>query len=440
MKKFLTIALAISSLFCSAQQAQFTERQGKSIASGTNGFAEYLPANYELSKFPAVIFLHGIGERGNGTNELLRVSSIGPTSYVKWTSWRPDVIMIAPQWSGSTWPSAEMVDQVVNYVIANYRVNKDQIYLTGLSMGGGAAWDYASSTVARATKLAALLPVCGYSGGWNGGKVIADAGLPVFATHNNGDPTVPYSMSVNWVNNINAAGVKPAAVLKTFISGTHNAWDSTYNPALKPFQGKLNWLEWLLQYNRGNTSPPVIIPPVDSPKTVFITPLDDRFLKSSKGWAQTATDIYGSPKTIAGTSLQQFYNGERWGVFSYDVPVTSGSYTVKLYFAELFHNSAGRRVFNVDLEGSRVLSNFDILANVPKFTALERSFPVIVNDGVLNIAFTASVDNAKVTGIEIIPGNVKTYSSVIEIRDSATGSLLKTYTDQFPAPVKVVVK
>jgi predicted esterase len=464
MKKLLWMLLALPS-FVLGQQATYTEIQNKSIASGTNGYVEYLPENYSQGQFPVVIFLHGVGERGNGANELFKVSSIGPTSFIKWTSWRPNVIMIAPQWnSPSTWPTPEMVDQVINYVTTNYRVDKNRVYLTGLSMGGGATWDYASSSSARAGKLAAILPVCGYSGGWSTAGTISAANLPVLATHNRWDPTVPYDMSVSWVNNINAGKPTPAALLLSYNNTTHNAWDSTYNPNLFLLGGKMNWLDWMLQYSKGSTptTTTTTTAPAPAPTTttttpttttstgtsIMILPKDEKNITVTKGWPQTTTDIYGTTRTISGTTQQDLYNAERWGVYSYAVPVTSGTYTVKFYFTELFHNSVGKRVFNVDLEGSRVITNFDILASVPKFTALERSFTTTVSDGTLNIGFVPVVDNATMSAIEIIPATSSTststtpttYTTTIEIRDSATNTLLKTYTDTFTKPVKVTVK
>ena len=38
------------------------------------GFYEYKPTNYTTNtKYPVIIFLHGIGERGNGTTQLSAV-------------------------------------------------------------------------------------------------------------------------------------------------------------------------------------------------------------------------------------------------------------------------------------------------------------------------------------------------------------------------------
>jgi hypothetical protein len=57
----------------------------------------------------------------------------------------------------------------------------------------------------------------------------------------------------------------------------------------------------------------------------------------------------------------------------------------------------------VAINGQQVLSNFDILANVAKNAALDKTFFTDVPNGVLNIAFTTVADNAKIDAIEILP-------------------------------------
>jgi hypothetical protein len=62
----------------------------------------------------------------------------------------------------------------------------------------------------------------------------------------------------------------------------------------------------------------------------------------------------------------------------------------------------------------------------------------------MNINFLPVVDNAKITAIEITKTTTTTtpttFTSTVEIRDSVTNNLLKTYSDVFTAPVKVVIK
>jgi hypothetical protein len=151
---------------------------------------------------------------------------------------------------------------------------------------------------------------------------------------------------------------------------------------------------------RGQTVPSSVIPPTQAMR---ILPEDLTYITVTDGWTIDVMGIYGFPKTINGTDDQALYSNERFGTFRYDVPVTNGNYNVVLKFCEIYHNSPGKRVFNVDINGNRVLNNFDILSQVPKFTALDYTFPVTVTNGRLNISFDPTIDGAKITAIDIIP-------------------------------------
>ena len=85
-----------------------------------------------------------------------------------------------------------------------------------------------------------------------------------------------------------------------------------------------------------------------------------------------------------------------------------------LHFAETYFgidgrgglsNPIGKRVFHVDIEGVRVLSNYDISAEtggVPMY-ALTKTFHVNLTDGNLTINFINVTNNAKISAIEIVP-------------------------------------
>jgi thermitase len=90
--------------------------------------------------------------------------------------------------------------------------------------------------------------------------------------------------------------------------------------------------------------------------------------------------------------------------FGYSVPVSNGSYTVKLHFAECYASGAGQRVFNVSLNGSTVLAKFDIFAAAGQNNAVVKSFPVSVTNGTISVSFQSSVGNAIVAAIEVVPG------------------------------------
>jgi hypothetical protein len=115
-----------------------------------------------------------------------------------------------------------------------------------------------------------------------------------------------------------------------------------------------------------------------------------------------AGNLYSTTNAIVGTGTPNLYQTERYGDFQYQFNVPNGTYTVNLKFAEIFMTSRGERVFNVAINGSTVLSNFDIVGQAgTAFTALDKSFPVSVNTGVITIQFTSVVNYAKISAIEI---------------------------------------
>lgn len=108
---------------------------------------------------------------------------------------------------------------------------------------------------------------------------------------------------------------------------------------------------------------------------------------------------------IGGTADDPLYQSERNGTnFSYAFAVPSGRYRVTLKLSENFHTAAGQRVFNVAAEGATMIANLDIFSAAGgRYKALDRSFELGVTDGTLNLAFTSSVDLAKVDAIAITP-------------------------------------
>ncbi|MBC6608743.1 hypothetical protein H8B13_18085, partial [Hymenobacter sp. BT188] len=141
---------------------------------------------------------------------------------------------------------------------------------------------------------------------------------------------------------------------------------------------------------------------------------------ADNAFSPTPGNTYGVVNAIAGTSDDAMYQNERYGtnaVMSYALPVTSGQqYRVVLHFAELYFTSAGQRLFDVSLEGTKVLDNYDIFQKTGgKFTAISESFTLTAADGTLNLSFSAlgsdgGKDNPQVCAIEVYslstsPGN-----------------------------------
>lgn len=115
---------------------------------------------------------------------------------------------------------------------------------------------------------------------------------------------------------------------------------------------------------------------------------------------------------VTNPAPQAVYQSERYGNFSYTIPgLQSGaSYTVRLHFAEFYWSKAGQRVFNVSINGTQVLNNFDIIATAgaPNKATVQQFNATANSSGQITIQFSTVVDNAKVSGIEIIQGSSPT--------------------------------
>jgi hypothetical protein len=111
---------------------------------------------------------------------------------------------------------------------------------------------------------------------------------------------------------------------------------------------------------------------------------------------------YTTSAAIAGTPDTPLYQSERYGNFSYSIPVPSGDYLVTLKFAEIYWTQVGRRVFNVLVQGTTVLSNLDLVARVGPKAAYDVSVPAHVTTGPLTLTFQTVIDSAKVSAIVVV--------------------------------------
>ena len=124
----------------------------------------------------------------------------------------------------------------------------------------------------------------------------------------------------------------------------------------------------------------------------------DRF--ASSGTPNTTDD------SIDGTTDQELYKSERYGDFTYQIPVTNATYAVELHFVEMYQTTAGARTFNAGVEGQAVLTGFDIFASQGHDTAYTiRQDNVVVDDETLTITLEKLEDNATLSGITVYSSN-----------------------------------
>jgi hypothetical protein len=137
---------------------------------------------------------------------------------------------------------------------------------------------------------------------------------------------------------------------------------------------------------------------------------------SAAGWF--GADAYASAGTASSTTStidlsgltnpapQAVYQTDRYGSCTYTITnLTAGAtYWVRLHFAETYWTAAGKRVFNVSVNGASVLNSFDIFAVAgAQNRAIIREFYMSANgSGQMVIQFTTVTDNAKVNGIEVL--------------------------------------
>lgn len=90
---------------------------------------------------------------------------------------------------------------------------------------------------------------------------------------------------------------------------------------------------------------------------------------------------------IDSTVDDPLYQTERNGLFSYNIPVSTGSYTVILSFAELFWGSPNERVFDIYVQDVLAATAFDIVSMTGgNFIALQLTIPhVDAVDGFITI-------------------------------------------------------
>jgi hypothetical protein len=115
---------------------------------------------------------------------------------------------------------------------------------------------------------------------------------------------------------------------------------------------------------------------------------------------------------VVNPSERAIYQGERFGNFSYRIPVAPGKYRLTLHFAETYFGTyafqddpVDRRIFNVFVNGTALLRDFDIAkeAGGPN-RGLEKVFDNLEPNaqGMLLVEFIPVKNYAEVNGIEVV--------------------------------------
>lgn len=179
----------------------------------------YLPEDYDESdnKYPLILFLHGSGERGS---ELSKVKTHGPPKLID-EGKEFQFIVLSPQCPEDMFWNTDLLSALLNEIETNYRVDKNRIYITGLSMGGHGTWSLALS---QPNRFAAIAPVCGWS---NPTAACTIKHIPIWVFHGAKDMVVPLSASEQMVNKLRSCDAEVRFTV--YPEANHDSWTETYN-------------------------------------------------------------------------------------------------------------------------------------------------------------------------------------------------------------------
>jgi predicted peptidase len=235
MKK-LFVLLCIFLQSCAAQpQTNLVDETLETVTKEILDYYLYYPQDYDVhpqKEFPILLFLHGGGESGDTLGALKKN---GPPKLIVEGKQFPFLILAPQNPYQKKWWNTRAVNQLLDSVVANNRVDKKRIYLTGLSRGGGAAWEMA---VQYPEKFAALAVVCGMTpvpyAAW------IDKNMPIWVFHGEEDESIPISESETMVNRLKEMGHD---VKFTRYPGVgHDSWVKAYTTE--------ELYEWFVQQKR----------------------------------------------------------------------------------------------------------------------------------------------------------------------------------------------
>ena len=217
------------------------KEQSGSFTASTSKITEldyliYFPSDYDPSaETGLLIFLHGMGERGHDL-ELVKIHGI---AHEIEAGREFPLIVVAPQCPPDTFWSHEIqtLSAFLDQLEKDYRIDPNQIYLTGLSMGGYGTWWWA---LAEPNRFAAIAPICGGGDKWRADLI---AHLPIRVFHGDRDEAVSPGASQSMVDALKTAGAKDVEL--TLYPGVgHDAWTQTYSSDV--------FYEWLFAQRRAS--------------------------------------------------------------------------------------------------------------------------------------------------------------------------------------------
>lgn len=214
-----------------------------------------LPKNFDNDKkYPLIIFLHGAGERGND-NELQLVHGKDLFINMNKNNTFPSIVVFPQCSKNSYWAnvsrinnsfsflddptentSLKLVEGMINELQRNFKINSNQIYVGGLSMGGMGTFEL---VYRNPDMFAAAFAICGGANPKIGEK-ISKTNWRIY--HGDKDFVVPVKLSIDMYNSIKSFNKN--VYLKIYPNVNHNSWDNVFREP--------DLFKWLFSNSKAN--------------------------------------------------------------------------------------------------------------------------------------------------------------------------------------------
>jgi hypothetical protein len=265
-QKMITLILLFTCIITARLVAQPASRQvPKQWTNG--GYLEYLPAGYDSTSpqlYPAIIFLHGSGERGMGTaTDLQKLVANGPPKMIKnghdmcFTVGGVNecFIVLSPQ--TNQWDFVGVGAPFARWAKTHYKIDPNRLYVTGLSMGGRGSWTAGYEMTAGETLFSAMVPVAANGSSAYGTAAEAN-NIRVWSIHGDQDTAIPLSDGKIPVDAMVKLKADPAPIFTIDPGSDHN---KTYERAYRTDHSVYNpnLYEWFLSLNRLTVNNPPTI-------------------------------------------------------------------------------------------------------------------------------------------------------------------------------------
>jgi poly(3-hydroxybutyrate) depolymerase len=244
-------------VFCvmaNVSYVSYAQQTKQETPAGTKFWLYTPPAYTPSTPSPVLISLHGAGTIGDSLEMLLTSRDELPARIInlnRWPASRPFIVVTPQLKRDLSIPdhrdqlfSPEMVDELLEYVKLNWNVNVNQVYITGLSLGGASAWLYAA---AHPEKIAAMVPISGVT---DTTQACLVKNIPTWIFHGAADDLVPTIYSSGMARQMNFCNPRSYnAQLNLLHARRHEGWNEVYTG-----HNGYNIYDWLLKFTKGDLS------------------------------------------------------------------------------------------------------------------------------------------------------------------------------------------